>query len=146
MKITSLKKKITQRVQDMNWLLNNEIATRQEIRDMRSRDGIALASASVSTGLESLRNLTALQQELDKVPGADSAQVQWRGADVSSESWIMRANKELHELKILIEGSQKQIEDRLDRKKRRHLGPANGKRLLVFIDDMNMPTVEAEGA
>ena len=95
----------------MNWLLNNEIATRQEIRDMRSRDGIALASASVSTGLESLRNLTVLQQELDKVPGADSAQVQWKGADVSSESWIMRANKELHELKILIEGSRKQIED-----------------------------------
>ena len=42
--------------------------------------------------------------------------------------------------------TQKQIEGRLDRRKRRHLGPANGKRLLVFIDDMNMPTVEAEGA
>ena len=42
--------------------------------------------------------------------------------------------------------TQKQVEDKLEKKKRRHLGPANNKKLIVFIDDMNMPTVEKEGA
>lgn len=42
--------------------------------------------------------------------------------------------------------TQSQIEDKLEKKKRRHLGPATGKKLIVFIDDMNMPAVEKEGA
>lgn len=42
--------------------------------------------------------------------------------------------------------TQKQIEEKLVLRKRRHLGPANNKRMAVFIDDLNMPTVEKEGA
>ena len=42
--------------------------------------------------------------------------------------------------------TQKQIEDRLEKRKRRHLGPPTGKKLIVFIDDLNMPAVEKEGA
>jgi len=42
--------------------------------------------------------------------------------------------------------TQKQIQDKLEKKKRRHLGPANNKKLLVFIDDLNMPAVEKQGA
>ena len=42
--------------------------------------------------------------------------------------------------------TQKQVEDKLEKKKRRHLGPKDNKKLIVFIDDMNMPAVEKEGA
>ena len=42
--------------------------------------------------------------------------------------------------------TQKQIEERLEKKKRRHLGPAQGKKMIVFVDDMNMPAVEKQGA
>ncbi len=42
--------------------------------------------------------------------------------------------------------TQKQIENKLEKKKRRLLGPKSDKTLIVFIDDMNMPTVETEGA
>ena len=42
--------------------------------------------------------------------------------------------------------TQKQIENKLEKKKRRHLGPFDNKKLIVFIDDMNMPAIEPEGA
>lgn len=42
--------------------------------------------------------------------------------------------------------TQKQIEDRLEKKKRRHLGAHDNKKLIIFIDDLNMPAVEPQGA
>lgn len=42
--------------------------------------------------------------------------------------------------------TQEIITSRMEKRGRRSLGPANNKRFLVFIDDLNMPTVEKNGA
>ena len=42
--------------------------------------------------------------------------------------------------------TQAMIEERLDKRRRTVLGPAPGKRLALFVDDVNMPALETYGA
>ena len=42
--------------------------------------------------------------------------------------------------------TQEIITGRLEKRGRKSLGPANNKKFAVFVDDLNMPTVEKNGA
>lgn len=42
--------------------------------------------------------------------------------------------------------TQETITSKLDKRSRKVLGPASNKKFIIFIDDMNMPTIEKNGA
>ena len=42
--------------------------------------------------------------------------------------------------------TQKSIEEKLEKKKRTLFGATGGKKIAVFVDDINMPAVEEYGA